>query len=70
MEYITLPRNLSSILIWKIKKITNDYNKNKNERLIILIIKYEEYNNEDIYKWRTNVYSSKKLCKYLVILGQ
>ena len=42
---INLFQNLSFILSYKIDKRMNNYNKNKNKKLIILIIKFKEYSN-------------------------
>ena len=34
----------------KIDKMVDKYNKNKNEGLIILVMEFEEYNNQHLYK--------------------
>ena len=39
------PINFSYVLTLQMKGRANNYNKNKNNGLIILIIKFEEYNN-------------------------
>ena len=39
-------QNFEYILIWKIDKIIDKYNKNKNNRLTILIIKFQGCNNQ------------------------
>ena len=45
-----LLQNFASILAIKIDKKTNKYNKNKNQGLIILVIKFEGYNSQHLYK--------------------
>ena len=41
----------------------NNYNKSKNQELIVLVVKFEEYNGQYLYKWWTNcwVYSLKDI---------
>ena len=41
-----LLQNFASILIWNMDKRMDNYNKNKNQILIMLIIKFERYNNQ------------------------
>ena len=45
-----LLKKISLILVWKINKRIDNYNKNKNQRLIMLTIKFKEYNNQYSYK--------------------
>ena len=40
-----LLQNFVTILIWKNDREMNKYTKSKNQELITLIIKFEEYNN-------------------------
>ena len=39
-----------SCILWKIDRMKDNYYKNKNQKLIILIIKFEGYNNQYSYK--------------------
>ena len=49
---INLLKKISSLLTWKINKKIDNYNKNKNKWLIVLIIKFEEYDSSCPYKLR------------------
>ena len=50
---INLLQNFVIILIWKIDKIINKYNKSKSYGLIILLMKFRRYNSQCLYKWET-----------------
>ena len=49
-----LYQNFKFILVWKMNKMTDKYNKNKNKELIILIMKFKGY-------YIINIYINKRL---------
>ena len=50
IKYINLTQNFPYILALQVEKGTYNYNKSKNKKLLILIIKFEIHNNQHIYK--------------------